>query len=563
MNTSNTNAILDLLIIGAGPVGLTAALEAKRLGLSVRIIDRKTKRSIHDSRAVVVHPRVMELLESIQNGAVTKEIAKTAFQLEGVFFYLKKWFGWFKKKDGDSNDHVNLNLNNVIWGDTDYPNLYFLPQFETERILEGAFNADGGQVEYGVSLENLTQADNLVTTTLHNETDEATETVTSKWVLGADGGRSKTRDLVGIKINRLRSDLYLIVADVVFKGEPPLASHAPGKGGHVFPSKNGVVALLPLPGENSYRLVGQAAMGITSKDQVTLDEVFFEQYLLKTTGKKFEVELGPWQTIFEVTHGSSDSYRQENVMLAGDASHVHSPIGGQGMNLGMQDSSNLLWKLAWAKRVMEAASNEAEKSEAATTVETILGSYHSERHTLGQELIKSVEAATRLLASRNLFVQFIRNMFIRIFLPSDHAKNDFRKAGQLELAYTPESSPFIIEKTTKKNFIGIPGQRLPNIRLDDGSHLYSHIDRVRHTWVFLNTAGPSSKNSCSKFVVTVIPAKFDAQVSVPPISKKTFAAQQVLLVRPDQFVAGVGETQEELLKELKKAGMNEKALETM
>lgn len=95
MNTSNTNAILDLLIIGAGPVGLTAALEAKRLGLSVRIIDRKTKRSIHDSRAVVVHPRVMELLESIQNGAVTKEIAKTAFQLEGVFFYLKKWFGWF------------------------------------------------------------------------------------------------------------------------------------------------------------------------------------------------------------------------------------------------------------------------------------------------------------------------------------------------------------------------------------------------------------------------------------------------------------------------------------
>ena len=539
------------------------ALEAKRLGLSVRIVDCKTKRSIHDSRALVVHPRVMELLETIQNGAVTKEIAKTAFHIQGVFFYLEKWFGWFQNKDGDSNDHLNLNMNDAIWGDTDYPNLYLLPQFETERILERAFNADGGQVEYGVSPENLTQADNLVTTRLHNVTDESTETVTSKWVLGADGGRSKTRDLVGIKMNRLESDLYFIIADVVFKGEPPLASHAPGKGGHFFPSKDGMVGLLPLPGENSYRLGGQAPMGITSKDQVTLDEVFFEQYLLKTTGKKFEVELGPWQTIFEVTHGSSDSYRQENVMLAGDASHVHSPIGGQGMNLGMQDSSNLLWKLAWAKRVMEAASNEEEKAEAATTVETILGSYHSERHTLGQELIKSVEAATRLLASRNLFVQFIRNMFIRIFLPSDHAKNDFRKAGQLELAYTPESSPFIIEKTTKKNFIGIPGQRLPNIRLDDGSHLYSHIDRVRHTWVFLNTAGPSSKNSCSKFVVTVIPAKFDAQVSVPPISKKTFAAQQVLLVRPDQFVAGVGETQEELLKELKKAGMNEKALETM
>ena len=79
------------------------------MGLSVRIVDRKTKRSVHDSRAVVVHPRVMELLESIQNGAVTTEIAKTAFHLKGVFFYLKKWFG---NNDGDS-DHLKLNMNDV------------------------------------------------------------------------------------------------------------------------------------------------------------------------------------------------------------------------------------------------------------------------------------------------------------------------------------------------------------------------------------------------------------------------------------------------------------------
>lgn len=529
------------------------------MGLSVRIVDRKTKRSVHDSRAVVVHPRVMELLESIQNGAVTTEIAKTAFHLKGVFFYLKKWFG---NNDGDS-DHLKLNMNDVVWGDTDYPNLYFLPQFETERILEEAFNTDGGKVEYGVSLDNLIQTDNLVTTTLRNVIDETTETVASKWVLGADGGRSKTRDLIGIKMNRLQSDLFFIIADIVFKGEPPLASHDPGKGGHVFPSKHGLVALFPLPGENSYRLAGQTPMGITSKDQVTLDEDFFERFLLERTGKKFEVELGPWQTIFEITHGSSDSYRKGNVMLAGDASHVHSPIGGQGMNLGIQDAKNLLWKLAWAKRVMKDASNEEEKAEATATVETILGSYHSERHALGQDLIKSVENATKLLSSRNWFVQFIRDMLIRFLLPSDHAKNDFRKAGQLELAYTPESSPIIIKKKTSKTYICIPGQRLPNIRLDDGSHLHSHIDRIRHTWVFLNKAGSESlPNSYSK-VANVIPATFDAQVSVPLILEKTYGAQQVLLVRPDQFVAGVGETQEELLDELKKSGMNDKALAIM
>ena len=187
------------------------------------------------------------------------------------------------------------------------------------------------------------------------------------------------------------------------------------------------------------------------------------------------------------------------------------------------------------------------------------------RKAIRPRLLRQMRANSqeRRRSSRNWFVQFIRDMLIRFLLPSDHAKNDFRKAGQLELAYTPESSPIIIKKKTSKTYICIPGQRLPNIRLDDGSHLHSHIDRIRHTWVFLNKAGSESlPNSYSK-VANVIPATFDAQVSVPLILEKTYGAQQVLLVRPDQFVAGVGETQEELLDELKKSGMNDKALAIM
>jgi 2-polyprenyl-6-methoxyphenol hydroxylase-like FAD-dependent oxidoreductase len=537
-------------------VGLTAAVEAKRLGLSVRIVDRKTERSTHDSRALVVHPRVMELLESVQNGAVTKKIEGTAFHLQGISAYLSKCC---------DDSPVELNLNDVIWGDTDYPNLHILPQYETERILEGAFNNAEGYVEYGVSLEDLSQSDNLVTTTLRNITDETTETVTSKFVIGADGGRSKTRDLIHIKIDRHLSGAYFIVADVVFKNEPA-ELQGKEKNVHMFPSKKGVAVLLPLPEKNACRLLAQAPLGITSKDDVNLDEKFFEQLLLERTGIEFEVGLGPWQTIFEMTHGSCDSFRIRNVMLAGDASHVHSPVGGQGMNLGIQDAMNLLWKLAWVKRISEGYTPTEEgqetEEEVASTIETILSSYNLERQSLVKKLVDSVEFATKMIATRNPLLQSIRNMAIRIVISSNIMKNRFRAVGQLEMEFSPKSSPIIIENQARKDtFICTPGQRLPNIRLDDGSHLHSHIDRVRYTWLFLNTNAMKSTGSWK--IVQAIPAPSDRQVSIPSISEKTLASQQVLLVRPDQFVAAVGDSQVDIMKELKNAGITEIALATM
>lgn len=587
--------MLDLLIIGAGPVGLTAALEAKRLGLSVRIIDRKPERSVHDSRAVVVHPRVMELLEPIRGGGVTTEIEKNSFRISGMFAYVPKWFRWLPKffgdkeeGDDDPHDAVKLDLSNVNWGDTEYQGLFFLPQYETERIMEEALVAEGGKVEYGLGLERLEQENGVVTTTLRNTNTDSDETVVSRWVLGADGGRSKTRELIGSQLTRHRSDIFFVIADVVLKGDSiPLSSHAPGKGGHVFPE--GPLAFLPLPGENAYRLAGRAPAGIRSKDDATLDEKFFRDFLLERTGKSFELELGKWQTIFEITHGQTDCYRRGNVMLAGDAAHVHSPVGGQGMNLGMQDANNLLWKLAWSKRILEAAANDDpsdnEEKEPSTSssseaaIDAILETFHTERHSLGKDLVRSVETATKMLSLDNFVANFFKNEMARIMLPSETAKQNFRKMGQLDLAYPPSSSSLVLENQSwTASYICSPGQRLPNIRLEDDSHLLSHIDRVRHTWVFLNETGkpttedgtappPSALAMLSSTrgakVVHAVASIFAEQVSVPAIPEAAYKAQQVILVRPDQFVAGVGTSIEQLVDELKRAGLSETALAMM
>ena len=561
---SSTESDLDLLVIGAGPVGLTAALEASRLGLSVRIVERKEKRSSHDSRAVVVHPRVMELLEPINNGGVIEEIQKTAFHLQGVFFYMKRWFG--KGAKGDCHDHMLLNLNNVEWGDTEHPNLFFLPQYETERIMEEALNAFDVSVEYGVSLENLTQTGNSVESTLTK--DDTSETVSSKWVLGADGGRSKTRELIEVGMTRHRSDLYFIIADLVFKGNPPIDTHSSGKCGHIFPTHDGVIAMFPLPGDNHYRILGQAPDGIKSKDEANLDASFFEKFFYDRTGKKFEVELGLWQTIFEITHGTSHSYRKGNVILAGDASHVHSPVGGQGMNLGIQDANNISWKLAWVKRILDNASNDEEKTAAAASADIIIGSYDTERRALGQSIVGSIKKATTVLATKNPFVRFVRNMILRVAVPRNGTQNNFRKAGQLELSYPPKSSSIIVDisKLPKNAYICSPGNRLPNIRLKDGSHLHDHIDRVYHTWVFLNHIPESSRSKeqvSYQKVVHVSASEYNHQVSIPLISKQAYAAEQVLLVRPDQFVAGVGNSMQALIEDLKLAGLDDNALAVM
>jgi len=561
-------------------VGLTAALEAKRLGLSVKIIDRKTQRSVHDSRAIVVHPRVMELIQPL--GGVTTKIAESAFQIQGMSAYIPDFFGWLPGCGGylgnsgeDSSststskyDHeaVKLDMTNVVWGDTEFPNLYFLPQYETERILEEALAAEGVRVSYGVALDDLKQDNGVVTTTLRNvEIDTTQQPLVSRWVLGADGGRSKTRDLIGVELTRHSFGLYFVIADLVLKGDDiPLASHEPGKGGHFWPS-GGPVAFLPLPGKNAYRVAGRAPQGITSKDQVELNEKFFTEWLLERTGKKFEIELGQWQTIFEITHGSTDSYRKNNVMLAGDASHVHSPVGGQGMNLGMQDANNLLWKLAWSKRILKASASEEDYVKANEVVDIVLGTYNSERHSLGKDLVKQVEFATKMISIENSFVKLVRDAFLKLLLPSNIATQNFRKIGQLEQAYPTSSSAFLFENPSwTAHYICSPGQRLPNIRLDDGSHLYSHVDRTRHTWVILNNDTLEAPVSlCGAKVARVKASEFETQVSVPAISETAYAASQVLLVRPDQFVAGVASDTETLMEELRKAGLTDVALATM
>lgn len=297
--------------------------------------------------------------------------------------------------------------------------------------------------------------------------------------------------------------------------------------------------MLPLGSTGEVRLFMQIPDDLTS-DNTTLDKAFFEQRIVAMTGKQFDVELSEWQSMFEVTHGVSNAYRKGRVFLSGDAAHVHSPIGGQGMNYGIWDAVTLVSKISWAERVLK------EHPEATVAADAILGSYDKERHSMGEELISRVSFATNIVTTRHRPLQRIRNFAMRHIL-SFFKQDIMRNAGQLDLAYKPSYSHFILPVPGSwfwpKNFIAQPGHRVPNIVLEDGSKLYKQIDRVHHTWICINIQAPPTT---SDHHIYITPSKQKEQTSVPAISDETLARPQAILVRPDLFVAAVDDSVEAL-----------------
>jgi len=174
------------------------------------------------------------------------------------------------------------------------------------------------------------------------------ETFQAKYVLGCDGGRSKTRSCIGIEMDRKYSGTYFIIGDCTFEEPLPTGSE---KQIDLFSTPMGLGILFPLPGKNKVRIFFQAPPGVKSRHDLKLDRAFYEKLLKERTGMDFVVkELNDWQSVFEISHGTSSGYRVGRVFLSGDAAHVHSPVGGQGMCFGIMDANAFASKLAWAKR---------------------------------------------------------------------------------------------------------------------------------------------------------------------------------------------------------------------
>ncbi|PLW72326.1 hypothetical protein C0036_13205, partial [Streptomyces sp. DJ] len=173
--------------------------------------------------------------------------------------------------------------------------------------------------------------------------DGAAETVVPRRLVGCDGGRSRVRESAGLRLDRSASGATFVLADV------GTTAPLPEDEGHVFLGPEGLLLIVPVPEPGRWRIIAHLP-GASPDRPVTVDEPFLDELVRRRAGIDFGSHDVVWTSQFDLAHGLADRYRAGPVLLAGDAAHVHSPVGGQGLNTGVQDAHDLLWRIAAARR---------------------------------------------------------------------------------------------------------------------------------------------------------------------------------------------------------------------
>ncbi|XVU27358.1 FAD-dependent monooxygenase [Actinoplanes sp. CA-054009] len=292
------------VIVGAGPTGLTLARVLQRHGVPFRIVERETK-LFDGSRAKGLQPRTLEILDDL---GLIDRFRATGGDYPELLVHLPGG-GTMTRRMAELREPTPAEP---------YPNGLMQPQWRTSELL-----ADGVPVELGVGVTALTQDEDRVHVTLDNG-----ETVAARYVVGADGGRSTVRKALGVAFEGETFETeQMIIADVRVEG-------LSRENWHIWPGKDGKslrLGLCPLPGTDDFQLTA-------SPSDKSIEE------LLAEVGLKLTY-VG-WKSLYRANMRMVSRYRVGDVFLAGDAAHVHSPAGGQGLNTGIQDAYNLGWKLA-------------------------------------------------------------------------------------------------------------------------------------------------------------------------------------------------------------------------
>ncbi|WP_170947498.1 MULTISPECIES: FAD-dependent monooxygenase [Nocardiaceae] len=311
---SDRDELTSSLIVGAGPVGLTAALSAQRLGLPTRLIERSTVRHRHP-KAVVLWPRALEVLDRL---GIADDIVAAGQPLHGQNY-----------------SSAGKRIATVSFGkiaDSKYSYALAIPQHETERILAETYLARGGRIEYGSELLALSDRTDGVDVTIRGQSGE--ETACFRWLIGADGHRSTVREKLAIAFEGETYGARFMLSDGPC--ELPLdRTHA-----HYFMGKQGVVVAVPMPNDQ-WRIFANAPAEL---EEITPAQV--EQTVADRLPVPITFRSGHTAGLFQIHRKSAPNLMRSSSFIVGDAAHVHSPAGGQGLNTGFEDAASLMWRLA-------------------------------------------------------------------------------------------------------------------------------------------------------------------------------------------------------------------------
>ena len=417
---------VDVMVVGAGPVGLFLAGELIGHGARVRVIDSAAGPTTL-SKAVGVHARTMEIFQDI--GVADKALAE-GLKMHGANVY----------SEGKRIAHLVMDEL-----DSPFPFVLTLEQSRTERILQDRLTDLGGAVERNTTMTGFAQDEDGVTVTF-TTADGATATQRARWLVGTDGAHSTTRHTLGLDFEGDALPQNMLLADV------RLAWNYPDDELTVSIGDEGLVFVAPLKSGRA-RVIAEVA------DEVETVTLAMVQDVIDTRVAGGGTVSDPvWLTTFRISERQVPHYRDGRVFLAGDAAHIHSPAGGQGMNTGIQDAYNLAWKLGLAARGKASAA--------------LLESYNDERHPVGHAVLRGTGIATRVITLRNPLARHLRDRLASLLTSMEVVQERMRnQASQLGVGY--RDSPIVGEYRAEVpggrafNRGPGPGERAPDGALDD------------------------------------------------------------------------------------------------
>ena len=436
----------DVLIVGAGPTGLSLACQLTRYGVDFLILDKKEHITPY-SKAIGVQARTLEIYEQL-------DLARRAIEEGTIAGRARLLVG------GEVRGEVDFSQ--IGKGLSSYPFVLMLEQSKNEKLLYEYLQSHGKDVHWNTELQNLEQSDSEVTAQVKLPTGDL-QTIKANYLVGCDGPRSLVRNSLGLEFGGSTFERMFYVADAQVDWQFTHDSL------HICLANESFAVFFPLKGEKRYRIVGVFPEEF-AKDE---GDVLYEEIEARIRQlAQFEVDIHDveWFSTYKVHTRHAARFSSGRCFLAGDSAHIHSPAGAQGMNTGIQDAYNLAWKLAFVLQGV------ADKN--------LLNTYNEERLENAKNLLRTTDRLFQLVASDEWWLALLRTNVVppiaSYILSLDAVRNFiFPTISQTGINYRHSS---LSQHAGDEDFSVKAGDRMPYVVID-GASIYDRLRQPKFHFV--------------------------------------------------------------------------------